>query len=59
MVLSSAYFIGYFLEENLLLNLIKKYGKFILITEDDYRKATGWIKKYGSPFVFVGKMLPE
>ncbi len=52
------YSIGYFLEENLLLSLIRKYGKFILITEHDYHKATGWISKYGSPIVFVGKILP-
>ena len=52
------YSIGYFLEENLLLSLIKKYGKFILVTQDDYHKATTWIKKYGSPVVFVGKMTP-
>ncbi len=52
------YSIGFFLEENLLLGLIKKYGKIILITEHDYHKATGWIKKYGIPFVFIGKMTP-
>jgi len=33
------YSIGYFLEENLLLSLIKKYGKFILVTEHDYQKG--------------------
>jgi membrane protein DedA with SNARE-associated domain len=52
------YSIGYLLEENLLLSLIKKYGKFILVTEHDYQLATTWIKKYGAPVVFVGKMLP-
>ena len=52
------YGIGFFLEEALLLNLIKKYGKFILLTEHDYIKATTWIKKYGAPVVFVGKMTP-
>ncbi len=52
------YSVGYFLEETLLLNLIKKYGKLILLTEHDYTKATGWVKKYGAPFVFVGKMTP-
>jgi len=52
------YSIGYFLEENLLLSLIKKYGKFILVTEHDYQKVTGWIKKHGAPVVFVGKMTP-
>lgn len=53
-----AYAIGYYLEEELLLSLIKKYGKFLLLTEHDYIKATGWIKKYGTPFVFIGKMTP-
>ncbi|HUD09412.1 MAG TPA: DedA family protein [Patescibacteria group bacterium] len=52
------YSIGYFLEENLLLSLIKKYGKLILVTEHDYHIATTWIKKYGAPVVFIGKMLP-
>ncbi len=52
------YSIGYFLEEALILNLIKKYGKIILLTEHDYAKATGWIKKYGTPVVFIGKMTP-
>lgn len=52
------YTIGYFLEENLFLNLIKKYGKFVLITEHDYLRTTNWIKKYGIIVVFVGKMLP-
>lgn len=52
------YSIGFFLEENLILTLIKKYGKLLLLTEHDYNQATGWIDKYGAPFVFVGKMLP-
>lgn len=52
------YAIGYFLEENLLLGIIKKYGKIILLTEHDYLKATNWMKKYGSPVVFIGKMTP-
>jgi membrane protein DedA with SNARE-associated domain len=52
------YAIGYFLEEALLLNLIKKYGKFILLTEHDYHKVTGLIKKNGASFVFIGKLLP-
>lgn len=52
------YSIGYFLEENLILSLIGKYGKFILITTHDYHLATTWLKKYGAPVVFIGKMIP-
>lgn len=52
------YSVGYFLEDSLLLSLIKKYGKFILLTEEDFTKGTAWMKKYGAPFVFVGKITP-
>lgn len=52
------YSIGFFLEENLFLSVVKKYGKFFLITTHDYEKATRWIKKYGAPVVFIGKMTP-
>ncbi|HUD04568.1 MAG TPA: DedA family protein [Patescibacteria group bacterium] len=52
------YTIGFFLEENLLLRLIKKFGKLVLVTEHDYILVTGLIKRFGVPFVFVGKMLP-
>jgi membrane protein DedA with SNARE-associated domain len=52
------YMIGYLLEENLLLSLIKKFGKFILVTEHEYHKATNWVKKYGTSFIFIGKMIP-
>jgi membrane protein DedA with SNARE-associated domain len=38
------YSIGFLLEENLLLNLIRKFGKFVLISEHEYYQATGWIK---------------
>lgn len=52
------YFIGFFLEENLILRNIKKYGKFMLITEDDYKKAVNWFKKYGNGVVFLSRLIP-
>lgn len=52
------YFIGFLLEDNVIINFIKKYGKFILLTEEEYEKAIKWIKRYGAPFVFVGKITP-
>ncbi|HVZ67618.1 MAG TPA: DedA family protein [Patescibacteria group bacterium] len=53
-----AYYIGYFLEETVLLNLIKKYGKFILLSEHEYHKADGWFKKYGDKIIFISRLLP-
>ncbi|MCL5746993.1 MAG: DedA family protein [Patescibacteria group bacterium] len=52
------YYIGYFLEENIIVSLINKYGKFLLITEQDYTKATHWFKKYGNRVVFFSRLLP-
>jgi membrane protein DedA with SNARE-associated domain len=52
------YGIGYFLEERVIVSLIKKHGKYILLTEHDYRKAVVWFEKYGSKVVFIGKLLP-
>lgn len=53
-----AYYIGYFLEETVLLNFIKKYGKFMLITSDDYKRASNWFAKYGNKVIFVSRLLP-
>ena len=53
-----AYYIGYFIEETFLLGLIKKYGKFILISEDDYQKANKWFEKYGDKIIFISRLLP-
>ncbi|HVT01711.1 MAG TPA: DedA family protein [Patescibacteria group bacterium] len=53
-----AYYIGYFLEETVMLSLIKKYGKFILLSEHEYRKAEGWFKKYGDKVIFISRLLP-
>lgn len=53
-----AYYIGYFLEETVLLNLIKKYGKFILVTEHEYERAHKWFTKYGDKIIFISRLLP-
>lgn len=53
-----AYYIGYFLEETVIVSWIKKYGKFLLLTTDDYEKSRHWFKKYGSAVVFFSRLLP-
>ena len=53
-----AYGIGFYLEENVILNLIRKYGKFVLVTEHDYLRAVHWFQKYGSPIAFFSRLLP-
>lgn len=53
-----AYGLGFFLEEKLVLNLVKKYGKFLLISESEYGHATHWLNKYGSGVSFFSRVLP-
>jgi len=53
-----AYAIGYYLEETVLLKWIRKYGKFILVTEKEYRHAEHWFQKYGDKVIFISRLLP-
>lgn len=53
-----AYAVGYFLEESVILKLIKQYGKFILVTEHEYLRAVKWFKKYGTGVTFFSRLLP-
>lgn len=53
-----AYYIGYFIEETVLLKFIKKYGKFILVSEHDYQRGNKWFAKYGDKIIFISRLLP-
>lgn len=53
-----AYGIGYYLEESIILSWVKKYGKILLLTEEDYMKSIHWFKKYGGGIAFFSRLLP-
>lgn len=53
-----AYYLGFFLQEKILLKFIHKYGKFILITEKEYNHASHWFEKYGDKVIFISRLLP-
>lgn len=53
-----AYALGYYLEESVILKLIKSYGKFILLSEEEYLKALRWFRKYGQSVTFFSRLLP-
>jgi membrane protein DedA with SNARE-associated domain len=52
------YAIGYFLEETIIVTLIKKYGKFILVSIDDYNHSLSWFNKFGDKIAFFSRILP-
>lgn len=53
-----AYTLGYYLEETVILNLIDKYGRFILLSKYEYTRAVEWYKKYGNSITFFSRLLP-
>jgi len=53
-----AFALGYFLEENVIVSLIDKYGKFILLSKHEYLKAIHWFQKYGNGITFFSRLLP-
>lgn len=52
------YAIGYFLEETIIVTLIKKYGKFILVTVSEYNHSLKWFNKFGDKIAFFSRILP-
>lgn len=53
-----AFGLGWWGEEHLIRNIIKKYGKFLLISEHEYNQAEKWFRKYGEKIVFTSRVLP-
>ncbi len=53
-----AYSLGYYLEEHVMISLIKRYGKFLLITEHEYQRSLRWFNRYGSSIAFFSRLLP-
>jgi membrane protein DedA with SNARE-associated domain len=53
-----AYWLGYWGEETVVRNLIKKYGKYLLITEHEYDRSEKWFRKYGEKITFFSRILP-
>lgn len=53
-----AYWLGYWGEEAFIRNLIKKYGKYLLISEHEYNHSEKWFRKYGEKIVFFSRILP-
>ncbi len=53
-----AYGLGYWGQKKLVKDLIKKYGKFLLITYDEVETAERWFRKRGELIAFGSRLLP-
>lgn len=53
-----AYWLGYKKGEDWVRLAIKKWGKWLLIREEEFDKAKHWFYKYGQPVAFFSRLLP-
>lgn len=52
------YWIGRTLNEDRLSAWLERYGKWIFISSNDLKKASGWFNQHGRKIVFFGRMIP-
>ncbi len=52
------YYVGRLLNEDRLIALTDRYGKWLLISSDDIRQADDWFDRHGPKIVFFGRLLP-
>ncbi len=53
-----AYALGYWGGENIVRVVIRKYGKYVLVSEHEFDKSQKWFSKYGELIVFLSRIMP-
>lgn len=53
-----AYYIGLKADEAVMTKFIRKWGKWILLSEHEYERAKKWLNKYGNQVSFFSRLLP-
>lgn len=53
-----AYWLGYVKGEEWVRTAIRKWGKWLLIREEEFDKAKAWFEKYGQGITFASRLLP-
>lgn len=54
----SAYALGFWGQETVVRKLIKKYGKWILVSEEEFNKAEKWFLHHGGKIAFFSRLMP-
>ena len=52
------YFLGMHFGGPTIKHMIKKYGKYILLNEDHYKKSNRYFKKHGAITTLIGRFIP-
>ncbi len=53
-----AYWLGKWGEKRVILHLIRKYGKYLLISVNEFYRSERWYRKYGEIITFFSRVLP-
>lgn len=49
---------GWWLGEARVRSLVRRYGRFLLLDEDDLDRARGWFDRHGTAAVVIGRVIP-
>lgn len=52
------YYIGLVLPEARIRRLLRRYGRYALLGEDDLDRALAWFRRHGRPVIFFGRCIP-
>lgn len=52
------YLIGYLFNEERVRVLMRQYGKWLMLSEEDFDRALTWFDRYGEKVIFFGRMVP-
>lgn len=52
------YALGFWGQENVVRVVIRKYGKYLLVSEHEFERAERWFLRYGEMIVFASRLMP-
>lgn len=54
----AAYSLGFWGQEKVVRQIIKKYGKWVLISEEEFDRAEKWFRHHGGKIAFFSRLMP-
>jgi membrane protein DedA with SNARE-associated domain len=54
----AAYALGRWAGESVVRPAVRRYGRWVLVGEDEFDRAQGWLRRYGDAVVLVGRVVP-
>lgn len=53
-----AYWVGFWGEASVVRGLIRRWGRYVLVSEEEFNRAEVWFNRYGEVIVFFSRILP-